>query len=393
MTFNRRHVISGLSAGLGSTALIGCQPKTTPRAHTGDADVIVLGAGLAGLRAAQILSEAGKDVLVLEANDRVGGRIHTLNHAEGFTEAGGARVRADDLRLRSLASDLGLTLAPDTTRFEDYAYWIDGKPANYSTWAKTNSPTYGSLFAPTVSDSLIKGGAQTLPKVMAARLPKPPVLKTYIKTLSVTDDGVTATDHTDRVWRAPKVICTLPSGAQRHLRIEADLSDEQRLAMRTSYSVQNLQIHFRATTQFWKKDGLPVDMWSDGPIGRIIASRDLSGRPTGLFHCTLYGNQINALYQGGAKGLHQRFRAELARLRPSTYAAIEILEIVNWTRDNHAAGGAYSMFSAEQKSARVSPLRQNAGPLHFAGAHLGITKIGMEGALESAERTAAAVLA
>src|SRR3979411_919909 len=42
------------------------------------ADVIVVGAGIAGLAAARALAETGLSTLVLEARDRPGGRIHTL---------------------------------------------------------------------------------------------------------------------------------------------------------------------------------------------------------------------------------------------------------------------------------------------------------------------------
>ena len=43
-----------------------------------ETDVVVVGAGLAGLTAAREMRKRGRDVVVLEAQDRVGGR--TLNH-------------------------------------------------------------------------------------------------------------------------------------------------------------------------------------------------------------------------------------------------------------------------------------------------------------------------
>ncbi|NNE65861.1 MAG: FAD-dependent oxidoreductase, partial [Pyrinomonadaceae bacterium] len=57
--------------------------------------VIVLGAGLAGLSSALQLAELGHDVTVLEARNRVGGRIFTLRKpfSEGlYTEVGGELV-------------------------------------------------------------------------------------------------------------------------------------------------------------------------------------------------------------------------------------------------------------------------------------------------------------
>ena len=58
---------------------------------TGDADVIVVGAGLAGLRCARVLQEAGREVVVLESESHVGGRV-TSETVDGFTVDRGFQV-------------------------------------------------------------------------------------------------------------------------------------------------------------------------------------------------------------------------------------------------------------------------------------------------------------
>ncbi|HUG48986.1 MAG TPA: NAD(P)/FAD-dependent oxidoreductase [Candidatus Limnocylindria bacterium] len=76
--------------------------------------VIVLGAGVAGLVAAFELKRQGHDVLVLEAQDRVGGRVHTIrDFAPGlYAEAGAMRIpRVHDLTL-AYCELFGLELRP-----------------------------------------------------------------------------------------------------------------------------------------------------------------------------------------------------------------------------------------------------------------------------------------
>jgi len=69
---------------------------------------IVVGAGIAGLAAAYKLQKAGHDVMVLESNHYVGGRMFTIEW-EGFLVDGGAKfVTTSDLSLLDLVREMGL---------------------------------------------------------------------------------------------------------------------------------------------------------------------------------------------------------------------------------------------------------------------------------------------
>jgi monoamine oxidase len=78
-----------------------------------EADVAIVGAGLAGLVAARRLVAAGVRALVLEARDRVGGRL--LNHEIGegkIVEVGGQWIGPTQERIAALAAELGVGTFP-----------------------------------------------------------------------------------------------------------------------------------------------------------------------------------------------------------------------------------------------------------------------------------------
>ncbi|PNW80465.1 hypothetical protein CHLRE_07g318651v5 [Chlamydomonas reinhardtii] len=105
------------------------QPPEAQHAET----VIVIGAGLAGLAAAQQLRQLGYKVLVLEARDRPGGRVHSARMEAGglagVAELGGSIVTGCDgnpLAVLALQGGIPAHRIADATPL----YWDDGRPVD-----------------------------------------------------------------------------------------------------------------------------------------------------------------------------------------------------------------------------------------------------------------------
>ncbi len=77
-----------------------------------DYDVIVVGAGLAGLSAAQQLSLAGRRIIVLEASSRIGGRIAVDEIASTPVEIGSIRFRSEDDEMQRFLTSVGIQAIP-----------------------------------------------------------------------------------------------------------------------------------------------------------------------------------------------------------------------------------------------------------------------------------------
>lgn len=76
------------------------------------ADVAVIGAGVAGLAAARRLAAGGRDVVVLEARDRVGGRLWNTELGGEANELGGEWIAPYQSRMHALLGELGIELFP-----------------------------------------------------------------------------------------------------------------------------------------------------------------------------------------------------------------------------------------------------------------------------------------
>lgn len=93
-------------------------------------DVVIVGAGFAGLKAAHDLVGQGRSVIVLEGRDRVGGRVFTGEVAGVKVDLGGTWVSHRHTAIREIADQVGCTTVPQFTDGRS-TLWLAGKRRTY----------------------------------------------------------------------------------------------------------------------------------------------------------------------------------------------------------------------------------------------------------------------
>jgi monoamine oxidase len=114
---SRRRLIAGAVA-TGAAAALPASALADGNEHgSREVDVVVVGAGFAGLTAARRLHRAGREVVVLEARDRVGGRVwnHELPGGQ-ISERGATFVGPTQTQVLKLARELGIRTFPKIPR-------------------------------------------------------------------------------------------------------------------------------------------------------------------------------------------------------------------------------------------------------------------------------------
>lgn len=114
---SRRQALFGAAAAAGGLAVastsIAPAGASPGQGSSSDVDVVVIGGGMSGLAAARALLAAGKSVLVLEARERVGGRVFSITTRGGRVLDGGAEfIGPTQDRMIELANEFGVHRLP-----------------------------------------------------------------------------------------------------------------------------------------------------------------------------------------------------------------------------------------------------------------------------------------
>lgn len=390
-------------------------------------DVVVVGAGFSGLAAATELVRAGCDVVLLEAQSRVGGRVESIRLSDGARiDSGGQFLCRDMALLNGLARAHGKRVVmahaegdavfqPPIPLDRGYAIWagVDAlrdhivrlDPADpalagltVSQWVARQDldPEVAAAFLRLVEglwcrspdevsfawlastdaritneysemESFLDGTMHALAEDLAAGLGDRLRLSCPVRRIAWSDAG--ATVHTgEECHEAARVILCVPPVMARRIAFDPAAPAAVRDALAAWGPGDVVKIFIRYEAPFWRARGLSgTVMWSE---------------PHGLYACDASREGLSGLLMfvggPGARAWHGRPLAELeAFVRDRLVAALgeeagRMLElsIRDWT-DDPWVGGAYSdnVVDPDAKDAET-PLRNGFGPIRFASSEL-----------------------
>ncbi|HJU65369.1 MAG TPA: FAD-dependent oxidoreductase [Gemmatimonadaceae bacterium] len=129
---SRRRFVATTATAAAAVALEGCGIRRLPAPISGMEPVLIIGGGIAGLTAGYRLRQAGIPVRIIEAQQRSGGRMHSLRgfFADGqVCELGGELIDSNHQQVRALATELGIEiddLAGDDPALDSDVWYFGG---------------------------------------------------------------------------------------------------------------------------------------------------------------------------------------------------------------------------------------------------------------------------
>jgi monoamine oxidase len=238
--------------------------------------------------------------------------------------------------------------------------------------------------------SIVRDGTGALTDAMAASLKQPVLLNKIVSHIHARPKSVTVTCQDGSTYTARTCINTIPPTVLKDIPIEGDLPPAQRESWRRQRSDQAIQICFEFDDAFWEKDGLPPNMWTDGPF-EFFAHTPSATLPQGVLRAYINGRAVEPLNRLSPEDLRQKAVAELVRLRPAAAGKVRAGRIMNWSTYPFTKGHvAYFMPGDVARYADL--VGQPVGAMYFAGEHNCRVNAGIEGACEAAETAVISIL-
>eukprot|EP00438_Fugacium_kawagutii_P033837 Skav235846 [mRNA] locus=scaffold1931:384241:385593:- [translate_table: standard] len=440
-----------------------------------EVDVIIAGAGAAGLNAALILHRAGKKVIVLESRDRVGGRIkseklpgsgtHVELGAQWQAERGherlnklvqtygyrklehytsgkavvwrGARRHCFSHGSYGIGFFSGLDLMMrgwlmsrtcrkvsfegfnadlekyDNTSLQQYVekrLWTNGAinllshilEGGFCRESKDIS-VYSALQTMKTFDSMQENtekfffdeGLQNIFVSMAKELESDVELNMRVVEVDTTGEKVVVKSNTGKTYVGKELILAFPPQLLQRVRFEPPLPSHYRQVASSMVLGQVVKLIAVFPTPWWRKRGLTGSITAFGSNGMGISEvADLShSTGNGVLAAFVVGPKAEQICQQPLEELRKGFAKFISDSFQSLDEEIQSFHYHNWISDEDSLGAYLSTVGMGQWKNLPDGFFPKTGKVSFAGTEYAQQWRGyMEGALESGERTARAVL-
>lgn len=349
-----------------------------------DTETLIIGGGLAGLCLADHLHRAGKDFILIEARERLGGRILTERIGDAYFDMGPAWFWPGQPRIAALIERLKLD------SFEQYS---NGDLIAEDGQGRVQR---GTGFSSMEGSWRLKGGLAQLIAALADTLPADRIhLDAPVTALTYSNHKITAKlSETNAFSATQAVIAAPPRVVQQTISFAPALPDAAQKTMNEIPTWMAGQAKAIAVydTAFWRESGLSGDAMSrTGPMVEIHDASPAIDGPYALFG--FIGIPPEARQDEAS--LRTQILAQLVRLFGLKAAAPKALFIKDWAKDQYTAADQDQrpLYSHPQYGLRSDLAGLWNNTLHFSGTEVA-TQFGgyLEGALEAAEHTFGAIV-
>ncbi|QCK16536.1 flavin monoamine oxidase family protein [Mangrovivirga cuniculi] len=232
-------------------------------------DIIIVGGGLTGLIAAYRLKQKGiNNFLVLEAQNRWGGRIDTFNHNNLPIELGPTWVHADHTELLTLLKEIEIPVFPQYNK-GIARYEMHGQVQSFIP-PEGQAPSYR-----------IGGGTEKLTDQLSKHLNEDQFrLSTYVRSITNQDGALLIKDREGNEYYGKKVIVTLPPRLiVENISFDPELPGDLQKLMHSTYTWMSSYIKSAIVYDqpFWKEKGFSGMAFSqDGPMTELHDHTDIN---------------------------------------------------------------------------------------------------------------------